>query len=193
MFEIGEYIVYGVKGVCRIEDITHIDISGADKDRLYYVLAPVGDGSGRIYAPTDNQKITMRKVISREEADQLIEDMPKIEQLWVPDDRQREARYKEAMNTCDYRAWVSIVKTLYIRKHKIFHTVIAPAQFPFRLDLWQLFEDGTADSEILPLVPVCHQTREAVVFFPVAVLPPENVSLELVVCQSGFSHSVVCK
>ena len=77
MFEIGEYIVYGVKGVCRIEDITHIDISGADKDRLYYVLAPVGDGSGRIYAPTDNQKITMRKVISREEADQLIEDMPK--------------------------------------------------------------------------------------------------------------------
>ena len=44
MFEIGEYIVYGVKGVCRIEDITHIDISGADKDRLYYVLAPVGDG-----------------------------------------------------------------------------------------------------------------------------------------------------
>ena len=72
MFEIGEYIVYGVKGVCRIEDITHIDISGADKDRLYYVLAPVGDGSGRIYAPTDNQKITMRKVISREEADQLI-------------------------------------------------------------------------------------------------------------------------
>ena len=87
MFEIGEYIVYGVKGVCRIEDITHIDISGAGKDRLYYVLAPVGDGSGRIYAPTDNQKITMRKVISREEADQLIEDMPKIEQLWVPDDR----------------------------------------------------------------------------------------------------------
>ena len=31
MFEIGEYIVYGVKGVCRIEDITHIDISGGIK------------------------------------------------------------------------------------------------------------------------------------------------------------------
>ena len=76
---------------------------------------------------------------------------------------------------------------------KIFHTVIAPAQFPFRLDLGQLFENGTADSEIMPLVPVCHQTREAVVFFPVAVLPLENVSLELVVYQSGFRHSVICK
>lgn len=116
MFEIGEYIVYGVKGVCQIEDITHIDISGADKDRLYYVLTPLGGGSGRIYAPTDNQKITMRKVISKEEASQLIRDLPKIELLWVPDDKQREAKYKEALNTCDYRVWVSIVKTLHLRK-----------------------------------------------------------------------------
>ena len=118
MFEGGEYIVYGVKGVYRIEDITHIDISGADKNRLYYVLAPIGDGGGKIYAPTDNQKITMRKVITKEEANQLIEELPDIELLWVPDDRQREAKYKEALNTCDYRAWVSIVKTLHLRKQE---------------------------------------------------------------------------
>lgn len=115
MFEVGEYIVYGCKGVCRIENITHIDISGADKDRLYYVLAPIGDEKSIIYAPTDNQKTTMRKVISREEADRLMVELPEIEMLWVPDDKQREAKYKEAMRTCDYRSWVSIVKTLYLR------------------------------------------------------------------------------
>ncbi len=115
MFEIGEYIVYGVKGVCQIEDITHIDISGADKNRLYYVLAPIGDMNGKIYAPTDNQKLVMRRVISKEEANQLISELPEIETLWVQDERQREAKYKEAMRTCDYRAWVSIVKTLYLR------------------------------------------------------------------------------
>jgi len=118
MFEIGEYIVYGVKGVCQIEDITHMDISGVDKNRLYYVLAPIGDKSGKIYAPTDNPKVMMRKVITKEEANQLIEELPRIELLWVPDDRQREAKYKEALNTCDYRAWVSIVKTLYLRKQE---------------------------------------------------------------------------
>lgn len=118
MFEVGEYIVYGVKGVCRIEDITHIDIPGADKDRLYYVLSPIGSVSGTIYAPTDNPKITMRRVITKEEASQLIKELPEIELLWVPDDKQREAKYKEAMNTCDYRAWVSIVKTLYLRKQE---------------------------------------------------------------------------
>lgn len=116
MFEVGEYVVYGSKGVCQITDITHIDISGADKDRLYYVLAPVGDANAKIYAPTDNRKITMRKVISKEEADKLISELPEIELLWVPDDKQREAKYKEVMRTCDYRAWVSIVKTLYLRK-----------------------------------------------------------------------------
>lgn len=116
MFEVGEFVVYGSKGVCRIVDISHIDISGADKDRLYYVLSPIGDKNAKIYAPTDNPKITMRKVISKEEADKLILELPEIELLWVPDDKQREAKYKEVMRTCDYRAWVSIVKTLYLRK-----------------------------------------------------------------------------
>lgn len=118
MFEVGEYIVYGVKGVCRVEDITHIDISGADKNRLYYVLTPIGESTGKIYAPTDNQKVMMRRIISKEEADRLIDELPQIELLWVPDDKQREAKYKEALNTCDYRAWVSIVKTLYLRRQE---------------------------------------------------------------------------
>ncbi len=118
MFGIGEYVVYGVKGVCRIDDITRLDISGADRDRLYYVLTPMGAGSGKIYAPTDNQKIIMRRVISKEEANQLIRDLPDIELLWVPDDKQREAKYKEALKSCDYRTWASIVKTLYQRSRE---------------------------------------------------------------------------
>ena len=105
MFEIGEYVVCGAKGVCQIRDITHIDMSGADKEKLYYVLAPVGDKNGTIYVPTDSEKIIMRRTISKEEAERLIDELPQIELLWVPDDKQREDH-----------AWVSIVKTLYQRK-----------------------------------------------------------------------------
>jgi CarD family transcriptional regulator len=57
----------------------------------------------------------MRKVITREEATQLIEEFPNIERLMVSDDRQREEKYKELMRTCDNRAWVCMVKTLYTR------------------------------------------------------------------------------
>ena len=104
MFEVGEYIVYGCKGVCQVEEITHIDIPGSNKDRLYYVLAPLEDRNGKIYAPTDNAKVAMRKVITRQEAEQLA------------NEKQRELQYKEALKTCDFRAWISIIKTLYFRK-----------------------------------------------------------------------------
>ncbi len=116
MFEVGEYIVYGCKGVCQVEEITHIDIPGSNKDRLYYVLAPMDDRNGKIYAPTDNEKVAMRKVITEKEARQLIEEMPQIEKIWVSNEKQRELKYKEALRTCDYRAWISIIKTLYFRK-----------------------------------------------------------------------------
>ena len=72
MFEIGEYVVCGAKGVCQIKDITHIDISGADQERLYYVLAPIGDSNGTVYVPTDSEKIVMRRTISKEEAEKFI-------------------------------------------------------------------------------------------------------------------------
>ena len=118
MFEIGEFIVYGSKGVCQVEDITHVDIPGASKDRLYYVLRKLEGGNGTIYAPTDNDKVVMRKVITREAAEDLIRRMPEIEQLWIDDDKKREAIYKEAIRTCDYNEWVSMIKALYFRKRE---------------------------------------------------------------------------
>jgi len=118
MFEIGEYIVYGTKGVCQVEDISQVDIPGANKDRLYYVLRQIEGSSGKIYVPTDNDKVVMRRVITREDAEDLIRRMPEIEQMWVDNDKQREAMYKEAMRTCDYNEWVSMIKTLYFRKQE---------------------------------------------------------------------------
>lgn len=116
MFEVGEYIVYGSKGVCQVEDITNVDIPGASKDRLYYVLRQLENGTGKIYVPTDNDKIVMRKVITKQAAEDLIRRMPEIEQLWIDDDKKREAMYKEAIRTCDYNEWVRMIKTLYFRK-----------------------------------------------------------------------------
>lgn len=118
MFEIGEYIVYGSKGVCQVEDISNVDIPGASKDRLYYVLRQIENGAGKIYVPTDNDKIVMRKVITKEAAEDLIRRMPDMEQLWIDDDKKREVMYKEAIRTCDYNEWVRMIKTLYFRKRE---------------------------------------------------------------------------
>lgn len=117
MFEIGKYIVYGYNGICKVEDVTHItDISGIDRKKLYYILKPLVPKGSTIYAPTEGGKTTARTTITKEEAKELIEEIPSLSQLWIDNERLREFKYKEAMETCDYRMWVRMIKTLYTRK-----------------------------------------------------------------------------
>ena len=40
MFQTGDYIVYGSRGVCRIKDIGTLDFLGKEKKKLYYTLVP---------------------------------------------------------------------------------------------------------------------------------------------------------
>lgn len=116
MFEKGEYIVYGTSGVCKVEDITTMNLEGISKEKLFYMLSPLSQIGGRIFTPVDNQKTLMRPILSREEAKDLIKDIPQIEGLWIANDKQREATYRECMRGCDCRGWIKIIKTLYLRK-----------------------------------------------------------------------------
>lgn len=118
MFEKGEYVVYGSKGVCWIQDITNIDIPGADQKRLYYIMHPVQNSEQTVYLPTDSTKAIIRRVMTKEEANQLIQEIPLIEDLEVPNEKQRETSYRQALNGCSGRAWVSILKTLNKRKEE---------------------------------------------------------------------------
>ncbi len=116
MFEKGEYIVYGNSGVCQVEDITTMEMKGVPGDRLFYVLTPSGQKGGKIFTPVDNEKTSMRRVMNEEEASRLIDEIPGIEELWISNEKLREAQYKECMKSCDCKEWIRIIKTLYLRK-----------------------------------------------------------------------------
>lgn len=116
MFEKGEYIIYGHNGICRVEDITHLNITGVDKKKLYYVLVPLNTKSSRIYYPVDKENVHARRLINKEEAWSLLDEIRDIEEIWVSNDKMREETYKEALYSGDYRRWVAIIKTLYFRK-----------------------------------------------------------------------------
>ena len=115
MFKIGDYVVHGRNGVCKVVDITHIDISGADKNQLYYTLIPMKSEDSRIFYPVDGNKIVMRPVLTRQEAENIVSEIKDIEPMWIENDRQREARYKEAISSCDCHELICIIKTLYAR------------------------------------------------------------------------------
>lgn len=115
MFEIGELIIYGGNGVCRVEKIGPID-TGAAKDRMYYTLNPLKNKDSRIFTPVDNQKVIMRPTMKREDALELIDQIQDLETLWIVDERKRETEYKEAVRKCDCREYVKIIKTIHQRK-----------------------------------------------------------------------------
>ena len=54
MFQPGELVVYGSTGVCRVEEVTRPNLSGADRERLYYRLKPLQQ-DGVIYTPVENR------------------------------------------------------------------------------------------------------------------------------------------
>ena len=80
MFQTGELVVYGATGVCRVEEIVGLDQPGRDRGRKYYLLKPLWQ-DGVIYAPVDSAKVPMRPVMSREEAEALIDRMPGIRSM----------------------------------------------------------------------------------------------------------------
>ena len=116
MFGKGELIMCGGHGVCRVIDITGNPIERSDRNKKYYVLEPVFEKASTIYTPVDNDKIVMRRIMNREEAEKLIAQITEIDTVWIQEEKRREQTYKDAIRTYDCQSLVQIIKTLYLRK-----------------------------------------------------------------------------
>lgn len=117
MFQIDEYVIHMTGGICVVKDIAPLEISGADKNKKYYLLVPVKAQSSKVYVPVDNDS-AMRHIITESEALSLIEEIPSIDEVNIDNDKLREAKYKEVIKSCDLRDIVSVIKNLQTRKAK---------------------------------------------------------------------------
>lgn len=118
MFEIGTCIICGQHGVCRVEAIGPLKLYDSSPEKEYYTLNPLYSKGGVIYVPADSDKIVMREIISRDDAERLIEEIDRIEGLLIENEKRRDDIFKKALRTCDYIEWVRTIKTLYERKQK---------------------------------------------------------------------------
>lgn len=114
MFNKGEYIIYGSNGVCEVQDYMQADDN--DNRRVYYVLAPMRSKGSTIFSPVDNQKVFMRRVITKEEADELLKGIPEYEDIVIQDVRAQEQQYKEILQNYDCTESIRLIKALYARK-----------------------------------------------------------------------------
>lgn len=116
MFDVGDYIIYGANGVCKVEKVGTVSVAGIPKDKMYYTLVPVYSKGSTVFTPTDNQKVVMRPVISKEEALSLVDSIKEIEMIKEKDDRMQEVKFKESLKKCDCKECIRIIKTLYQKK-----------------------------------------------------------------------------
>lgn len=77
MLEIGAMVVYGKTGVCTVEGQCEKELVRNQK-RLYYILKPFGSPNSTIFVPAEDNKVFVRPIMSKKEADSLIEKIPEI-------------------------------------------------------------------------------------------------------------------
>lgn len=118
VFGIGDYVICSNKGVCVVENITTLNISGVDKEREYYILKPLYMSGSTVYVPVDSTKESMRYVLKRDEAKRLIAAIPEIPLLVITNEKLSEQMYRDCIKTNDCLELVKIIKTIYMRKQK---------------------------------------------------------------------------
>lgn len=75
MFQVGDLIVYGNSGVCQVDAVGPLPARTGSQEP-YYTLHPL-HGTETIYAPVDGP-VSMRPVLTKREADDLILQFPSI-------------------------------------------------------------------------------------------------------------------
>ena len=114
MFKENELLVYESSGVCRVTAITEKSFSD-EPPRLYYELTPLFSNDGTIYTPVDNPKVTMRPVITREKALEIIRDIPgnKVKSYEGLRNTELEAKYREASESHRCEDLIPLVMSIY--------------------------------------------------------------------------------
>lgn len=113
MFEKGDLVTYGCKGVCEVKNITTLNLEGIPKDRLYYEMQSMVNAGSRIFSPVgQEEKNAMRAVLTKEEAEELLGQLPECRLCWEKDERRREETYRRIINHSDARGMLCMIRTI---------------------------------------------------------------------------------
>ncbi len=115
MFSVGDYVVYGSNGVCKVTEVGPMDLPGVSKDKLYYTMTPCYIRDSSLYTPIDNNRVVIRPVMTKDEAESFVDSIKDIDGITIKEEKRRELEYKEAILSCDPEVLVGIIKTIYER------------------------------------------------------------------------------
>lgn len=112
MYKVGEIVLYGSNGVCRIEEITEKTISKTVIE--YYVLKPLATQVSTLFVPTQNEKLVsrMRRVLSKEEIENIIENLPETGE-WNKNKPERFDSFKKIITDGNCLELIGLIRLLH--------------------------------------------------------------------------------
>jgi CarD family transcriptional regulator len=120
MYTVGDMVLYGGTGVCRVADIAARGEPSADGERLFYVLEPLYQNC-TIYTPVDATHVVMRPILSREEAERLIAGIPSVpaEVCRIRAVKELDDHYKTAIKTYDAADLLALTLSIHAKKREM--------------------------------------------------------------------------
>lgn len=113
----GDYILYSFYGVCLIDEITEKEILGEMKQ--FVSFHPVYDSNLKIMVPVDNPNIIKREILTKAQAEKLLEDFEKVDPVYLTNNDLRKNYFQEQLKKCDPLELMTIIKSLYIHDKEI--------------------------------------------------------------------------
>lgn len=116
MYALGDYVVYGIHGVCRVSDLQEQTVD--KKLRTYYVLEPCDQSGSKFMVPVDNPAVLakLRPVLSKGELETLLSSTQVRQDHWIEDENKRKQTYRELITSGDRTALLQMIYTL--EQHK---------------------------------------------------------------------------
>ena len=118
MFSVNDTVSYGTHGVCKIIGVKKLKLVKETEE--YYILKHLYKDVSKIYVPIKNEALTskMRRVLSKDEINELIRVMPDNEIIWIENDNERREKYQEILESGNRKEIAALIKTLYQRKNE---------------------------------------------------------------------------
>lgn len=112
MYKVGEVVLYGANGVCRISEITTKKIGKVSIE--YYVLKPVCSDASTLFVPTQNKQLVdkMRVVLSSDEIKSILSEKTDDE-IWIDNKAERIEAIKQIIAGGDCKKLVELIRRMH--------------------------------------------------------------------------------
>lgn len=119
MFEIGQAVLYGMEGVCTIEERKKMKVGHTRS--IYYVLRPVFRPNSTIFVPEDKPELLekIRPLLSAEEITAILQELPNGEVAWIEEPNERKNEYQKTLLGGERLSLLRMLKTLYLRRQML--------------------------------------------------------------------------